>query len=114
MCNSATYNNRPGRESLSKKLGKRISNAIRERDAHKCVYCGATAFSSGFHLHFDHLTPKVQGGSDDPTNLVLACRSCNSRRQDMSLSRWAAIAPELTFTSRSIRAHARRSLTRYL
>jgi 5-methylcytosine-specific restriction endonuclease McrA len=114
MCNSKAHNSRPGRESVSKRLGRRVSAAIRERDENKCVYCGATAFSSGFALHFDHLTPKSQGGADDATNLVLACHSCNSRRQDMSLSRWAAITPELTFTSRSIRAHARRSLARYL
>jgi 5-methylcytosine-specific restriction endonuclease McrA len=114
MCNSAAHNSRPGRESVSKRLGKKLANAIRERDGHKCMYCGATAFSSGFALHFDHLTPKNQGGGDESTNLVLACHSCNSRRQDMSLSRWEAITPELTFTSRSIRRHARRSLRRYL
>jgi 5-methylcytosine-specific restriction endonuclease McrA len=108
MCNSAKHNSRPGRESLSKRLGARVSNAIRERDGNKCVYCGATALSSRFALHFDHLTPKVQGGSDDPSNLVLACISCNSRRQDMSLANWARVTPELTFTSASIRRHARK------
>lgn len=110
MCNSAAHNSRPGRESVSKRIGAKAARGIRERDGNKCMYCGATALSSGFHLHFDHLTPKVQGGLDVATNLVLACHSCNSRRQDMSLSRWAAITPELTFTSRSIRAHARRVL----
>lgn len=110
MCNSARHNSRPGRESLSKRIGVRAYRAICLRDDSKCVYCGATALSSGAHLHLDHLTPRSQGGSDEPTNLVMACRSCNSRRQDMSLSRWASITPELTFTSRSIRAHARRIL----
>lgn len=108
MCNSAKHNSRPGRESLSKRIGVRVYRAIVERDQNKCVYCGATAFSSGAHLHLDHLTPKSQGGGDEPTNLVLACRSCNSRRQDMSLSRWASVTPELVFTSRSIRRHARK------
>lgn len=109
MCNSAAHNNRPNRESLSKRLGK-LARQIKARDGHACVYCGATAESSGSHLHLDHLTPKADGGADTADNLVLACRSCNSRRQDKSLREWAAVAVELTFTARSIRAHARRKL----
>jgi 5-methylcytosine-specific restriction endonuclease McrA len=100
---------RPGRESLSKRLGK-VAKLIAARDGHKCVYCGATKESSGTHLHLDHLTPKHFGGEDVATNLVLSCRSCNSRRQDKTLAQWAAVSPELTFTARSIRAQARRKL----
>ena len=112
MCNSAAHNSRPGRESLSKRLGK-VAKLIKARDGHACVYCGATAETSGAHLHLDHLTPKSQGGADVATNLVLACRSCNSARQDLSLARWATKARKemgLTFTARGIRAHARRAL----
>lgn len=39
-----------------------------------CVYCGAPA------EHMDHVIPKAQGGSDDPTNLVPACASCNIKK----------------------------------
>ncbi len=109
MCNSAAHNSRPNRESLSKRLG-RVAKQIALRDGHACVYCGATAASSGAHLHLDHLTPRSLGGADVATNLVTACRSCNSRRQALSLSAWAAAAPELTFTARGIRAQARRRL----
>lgn len=28
----------------------------------------------------DHLVPRCKGGTDDPANLVIACRSCNSRK----------------------------------
>lgn len=108
MCNSAKHNARPGRESLSKRLG-RVAAQIKARDGFACVYCGATAASSGAHLHLDHLTPRAAGGLDVATNLVLACRSCNSRRQDLTLSAWAAASPELSFTARSIRAQARRA-----
>lgn len=31
----------------------------------------------------DHLHPKSQRGSDDPSNLVAACRRCNKLRADM-------------------------------
>lgn len=100
---------RPGRESLSKRLGK-IAKQIAERDGHKCAYCGATKESSGTYLQLDHLTPKSLGGEDVATNLITCCRSCNSRRHALSLAQWAAVSPELTFTARSIRAQARRKL----
>lgn len=95
---------------MRKRLGK-LAWRIEARDGHACVYCGATAMSSGAQLHFDHLTPRSAGGSDEPTNLVLACRSCNSRRHDLSLSAWAKSARSyLLFTSESIRKQARRRL----
>lgn len=108
----ARHSSRPGRESLSKRLGK-VARQIRARDEHSCRYCGATAETSGAHLHLDHLTPKSLGGKDVATNLVLACRRCNSARQNMSLSQWAAYAAVklgIEFSPRAIRAHARRRL----
>ena len=101
---------RPGRESLSKRLGK-VARRIAARDGHACVYCGATAASSGSPLHLDHLTPRNAGGEDTASNLVLACRSCNCRRHDMPLAAWAKSARTyMLFTPRSIRAQARRRL----
>lgn len=110
MATRAQHAARPNRESLSKRLG-RVARQIAARDGYACVYCGATEASSGAHLHFDHLTPRSAGGEDKATNLVLACRSCNSRRQDLPLATWAKVAAsKLTFTARSIRAQARRVL----
>lgn len=110
LMNRDAWAARPRRESLRKRLG-RMADRIAARDGHACVYCGATAESSGAPLHLDHLTPRSAGGTDLPTNLVLACRSCNCRRHDMSLAEWArAAAPRLSFTARSIRAQARRRL----
>ena len=109
MSTRAQHAARPGRESLSKRLG-RVARLIAARDGHACVYCGATAASSGAALHLDHLTPRSVGGADVASNLVLACRSCNSRRHDLSLSAWAARAHQMVFTARSIRAQARRRL----
>lgn len=103
---------RPGRESLSKRLGK-VAALIKSRDGNTCVYCGATAASSGAHLHLDHLTPRSHGGEDIATNLVVACRRCNDARQNLTLTEWAAYASVklgLTISPRSIRAQARRRL----
>ncbi len=53
---------------------------IFERDGFKCQYCGLDA-SSDFetwyyaNLNVDHVDPK---GGDDDSNLVTACRTCNS------------------------------------
>lgn len=109
----AAHSARHGRESLSKRLGVVVTRGIRERDEHRCRYCGATAETSGAHLHLDHLTPKSQGGADVASNLVLACRRCNSARQNMTLTQWAAYAAVklgLDISPRVIRAHARRRL----
>jgi hypothetical protein len=47
---------------------------ILARDRHVCHYCGGPART------VDHVVPKIEGGTDDPGNLVAACSSCNSRR----------------------------------
>ena len=107
----AAHSARPGRESLSKRLGVRVVRAIRARDGERCVYCGANAAQSGSHLHLDHITAKALGGSDCPTNLVLACRHCNGAKTDMTVRQWVAYAAAtrgLTIDMRAIRAHARR------
>lgn len=44
------------------------------RDDSTCRYCGAAGES------VDHVVPRCQGGGDDAGNLVVACRSCNSRK----------------------------------
>mgnify|MGYP001579813424 CR=1 FL=1 len=102
----AAHSARPGRESLSKRLG-RLARMIKARDGHACVYCRATAASSGAHLHLDHLLPRSEGGEDSATNLVVACRACNGRRQAMPLRAWCAL---IGSSARAIRAQARRRL----
>lgn len=108
----AQHNARPGRESLSKRLGK-VARQIKARDGHRCAYCGATEASSGAPLHLDHLTPRAHGGADVATNLVLACATCNSARQHRPLSAWRVYAAEvygLAINPRAVRAQARRAL----
>lgn len=41
----------------------------------KCVYCGSTDT-----IQIDHVRPVSRGGSDDITNLVPACQSCNKAK----------------------------------
>lgn len=51
--------------------------AMQEAYAHRCVYCRKRCKGK---LTQDHLTPFARGGSHTATNIVPACRSCNSRK----------------------------------
>lgn len=66
---------------LSKILSNKPSRAlIYKRDNNTCQYCGSTR-----KLTIDHVVPKSKGGSDDWTNLVVACSSCNTKKGDTLL-----------------------------
>ena len=46
------------------------------RDGQACVHCGRDS-----DLTLDHIVPRAAGGTNAVTNLVTACRRCNSSRQ---------------------------------
>jgi 5-methylcytosine-specific restriction endonuclease McrA len=48
------------------------------RDAHLCMYCGSHQAEWG--LTRDHVRPMSRGGLDRWSNVVTACRSCNTRK----------------------------------
>jgi len=54
--------------------------AIYEKYHFTCIYCGfdGRIFDSWMQLSIDHILPRVNGGTNDPSNLVVACRACNS------------------------------------
>ncbi len=54
-----------------------LSRGIFARDGGVCRYCGSSK-----RLSIDHVLPRSRGGSHDPDNLVTACSSCNSRKND--------------------------------
>lgn len=49
-----------------------------------CFYCGET-FEA---LIVEHVVPLARGGTYDPWNLVRACVSCNSKKNDKVPSEW--------------------------
>lgn len=55
------------------------------RDGFACVYC-----SSPLNLTLDHVIPQSRGGSHEPSNLVTACRSCNSSKGAKTPEEWEA------------------------
>lgn len=59
-------------------VSKRVRFEVLRRDGFRCTYCGLTAPETGAGLTIDHVIPSALGGTDAPTNLVAACRDCNS------------------------------------
>jgi hypothetical protein len=65
--------------------GKHSASEIREILAlqqGRCIYCNA-GFTDDLRPSKDHLLPLIRRGSNWAMNIVLACRSCNSRRGDI-------------------------------
>ena len=90
--------------------------AIYLRDGLACAWCGATV-EDGVVLTLDHLVPDLNGGTNAPTNLVTACRRCNSARGTRSIPRFAAAVAEYLdhgVEAAAIVAHVRRCARRVL
>lgn len=57
--------------------------AIYIRDGFQCAYCGRDLrHAEPAEVTLDHLLPRVAGGTNEATNLITACRACNSSRQE--------------------------------
>jgi len=83
--------------------------AIYLRDRFICLYCCRDLHDADPRdITLDHLVPDSQGGSNDPRNLITACRSCNCSRQDLPLSRFAG--PE---TRKHITRNRARAIAKY-
>jgi len=54
------------------------NNALFKRDAHLCMYCGSHFQERD--LSRDHVTPISQKGADCWSNVVSACKRCNSHK----------------------------------
>jgi 5-methylcytosine-specific restriction endonuclease McrA len=53
-----------------------------------CAYCGKAK-----PLSRDHDIPLSRGGRDDITNIIPACRSCNSSKRTRTMTEFLAVAP---------------------
>lgn len=63
--------------------------SIYERCHFTCAYCGydGRAFDSWMQLSIDHILPIHCHGTDELSNLVVACGSCNSITSRMQFSK---------------------------
>lgn len=65
-------------------ISKSTRFEIFKRDNFTCQYCGRQ--TPLVILEVDHIIPKAGGGTDDPNNLVTACRDCNRGKGAIPLS----------------------------
>ncbi len=73
---------RPGSASLPARVRARVIEA----GGGVCWYCGGKAQTA------DHVIPWIEGGSDDETNLVAACRRCNWAKSNRHMAPVPTIA----------------------
>lgn len=91
-----------------KYMGVRIRPCLRLaiylRDGFKCVYCEKDLHGvSPETVTLDHLIPaRMKHGHNKPTNLVTACRTCNSSRQDKP---WKEFASEEAIKRITLQRH---------
>ena len=69
-----------------RKEARKHKPALLERSNGKCEWCGKEI--QGRNATVDHIDPE---GGNEPGNLALLCRSCNSRKSRGSLDRLASI-----------------------
>jgi hypothetical protein len=58
----------------------RLYRAVAARAAHRCEYCLAPEAISPGEFNVEHVWPRRRRGSDDLSNLALACGPCNRRK----------------------------------
>lgn len=61
-----------------------IRNIYKLQDGH-CGYCGITLHNE---YHVDHIEPISRGGSNDSSNLLIACGYCNLSKKDKTIAEW--------------------------
>lgn len=92
--------------------------AIYLRDGMCCLYCGRTAQDDGILLSLDHVLACELGGTNEHTNLVTSCVSCNSSKQDSTTREWFATlrdrGVDTSVLGTKIRRHVGRDLVPYL
>mgnify|MGYP001355667372 FL=1 len=57
---------------------------VAARQGGVCTYCG----TSDGPFDLDHIYPVSRGGSNEPSNLTLACASCNRSKGARTLREW--------------------------
>lgn len=63
-----------------------IQAEVLRRSGKVCTYCGDT----NGPFDFDHIFPVSKGGTNEPSNLTLACATCNRSKGGKTLLEWMA------------------------
>lgn len=60
-----------------------VRTEVFDRDGRVCVYCGSSQL-----LECDHVVPVSMGGTNHPSNLVTACKTCNRTKGNKMPEEW--------------------------
>ncbi len=63
-----------------------IDRRVREAARHRCGYCLSPQHLVMARLEVEHTIPLAKGGTDDETNLWLACPICNGHKSDKTMA----------------------------
>ena len=84
--------------------------ALYLRDRFACIYSPRALHDAAPRdITLDHIDGRHEAGHHTNENLITCCRSCNSKKQDIPLKRFAG--PE---TIAHIRRNTKRSMTKYM
>jgi hypothetical protein len=64
-----------------------VQQQVLTRQGRVCTYCGDTDGP----FDFDHILPVSRGGSNAPSNLTLACATCNRSKGAKTLREWRGL-----------------------
>lgn len=80
--------------AFAREISKETRAYVLDRNGFTCQMCGAVAgephqydSSRKTRLHIGHIIDKMQGGSDDPSNLRALCSVCNEGAANLTLDR---------------------------
>jgi len=59
-----------------------VDRRVRERARHRCGYCLSPQALVMARLEIEHVIPLVKGGTNEESNLWLACPICNGHKAD--------------------------------
>lgn len=66
------------------KRNSAVARSFRNNSQMCCEYCGDEVGP----FEVDHVVPLARGGSDDHSNMAMACKPCNRSKGDRLLSEW--------------------------
>ncbi len=79
-------------EMKAKKQLRHLAEDLAARDGLWCWFCEIGFLDAGSaELTIEHLVPKAHGGPNHPSNLVLACKRCNSDAGHLSVAEKVAM-----------------------
>ena len=85
---------------LNATIGHVDEKAIYKLCGNRCAYCGSTK-----NLSLDHIVALSKGGAHCESNLLVACRSCNSSKGTKPVAEWLGTRPMTMMPVDSMRTH---------